>query len=168
VQIPPGTLVTTAGTTQVTLGATPQPPLPTAAGQYLWSEVYEVTVSPSGRLRPGDLQPTITMRAATAQQPAPQIAYYAAGRWHPIPTFAGGVDIYQAQLTRFGRWAVLGTVPLDLSKLKGRGSGGGHLGLFIGIGVLVVLAGLFLLGRRRRRRGRARAATSEAGDIGRS
>ena len=152
-QIAAGVLGAPPGTTHVTITASPQTALPTAAGQYLWSNVYDVTATPSVTVRPRDLQTSITLRAATAQRPLPQIAYYAAGRWTPVATFSAGLDVYYAQLTRLGRFAVIGTAPVDVSKLAGSkgGSGAGSIGLFAGIGALVVLVALFLIGRRRRR-----------------
>ncbi len=153
VQIPPGLLVTPAGTTRVILVATPEKPPPATTGQYLWSNVYDVTASPAAELGSGDLQATITLRAATAQGPEPQIARYASGHWTTMPTFATGQDIYAAQLTQFGRFAVVGTKPLDVSQLAGSGdgkSGGSKIGLVVGAGAVVVLVGLYLLGRRRR------------------
>jgi hypothetical protein len=145
VDIPGGLLALPAGATQVTIVAAPQTTLTTAAGQYLWSNVYDVSATPAATVRPISLQATITMRAATAQRPQPQIAYYAGGGWTTIPTFAVGRDIYSAQLTRFGRFAVVGTVSLDVSQLAGakRGGHGSRVWIFIGVGVLVFLLALF-------------------------
>ena len=162
VKIAAGVLATSAGTTRVTVVAAPQEAIPTAAGQYLWSNVYDVTATPAASVHSRDLQTTITLRAATAQRPQPKIAYYDAGRWTTVPTFAAGLDIYYAQLTRFGRFAVLGTVPVDLSQLSGGKSGssnGSSVGIFVGVGALVVLVALFLLGRRRRARAREEVDT---------
>jgi MYXO-CTERM domain-containing protein len=158
VRIPPGRLVVPSSTTRVSLTAAPAQPLSAPNGKYLWSNVYDVTTSPSASLHPGGLQATITMRAATPQQPAPKIAYYAAGHWTLLPTFATGRDIYIAELTQFGRFAVIGSKPLDVTQVPGysSGSGGGSkVGLFVGIGALLVVVGLFLLGRWRRQRVRA-------------
>ncbi|HZC70836.1 MAG TPA: hypothetical protein VE442_09095 [Jatrophihabitans sp.] len=168
VQIPSGRLTLPGSTTAVNLTAKPVASLRTAHGQYLWSDVYEVTVSPTARLRTGGLQATITLRAATAQRPQPKIAHYADGHWTLLPTFATGRDIYIAELTEFGRFAVIGTKPLDVSQLQGsaaNGSGGSNKpGLFIGIGALVVVVGLFFLGRWRRDRARAVADEEEYED----
>jgi hypothetical protein len=159
---PAGLLATPAGTTQVTVVAAPAQALPTAAGQHLWSNVYDITATPAASIRSGALQATITMRAATAQRPEPQIAYYAGGRWTRVPTFAVGRDIYSAQLTRLGRFAVIGAVPLDVSQLAGakRGSTASIVGIVVGVGALVVLVALFLIGRRRRARAREREEAS--------
>jgi hypothetical protein len=158
VRIPPGRLTLTSGTTRVRLTAAPVQPLPVPHGRYLWSNVYDVVVSPEAELRSGGLQATITLRAATGQRPQPKIAYYADGRWTMLATFATGRDVYIAELTQFGRFAVIGTKLIDVTQLPGYssdGSGGGSkTGLFVGIGALVVVVGLFFLGRWRRARAR--------------
>jgi hypothetical protein len=156
-EIPAGRLAV-AGPAQLTVTATPVRPLPTASGQYLWSNVYEVTASPRADFRPGGVQATITLRAATAQRPVPHIAYYAGGQWHLLPTFLDGQDIYIAELSQFGRFAVVGTAPLDVTQLRGanKGSGGASsTGLVVGIGAVVVVVGLFLVGVWRRGRTRS-------------
>jgi hypothetical protein len=162
IDIPAGLIAAPKGTTQVTVVGSPAQALPTAAGQHLWSNVYDITATPVASIRSGALQASITMRAATAQRPEPQIAYYAGGRWTRVPTFAVGRDIYSAQLTRFGRFAVIGTVPLDVSQLAGgkRGSNASTIGIVVGVGALVAVVALFLIGRRRRARARAREAVS--------
>lgn len=151
--IPKGRLVEPAGTTHVTLTATPAQPMRTGRGQYLWSNVYDVRASPAARFTSGGQQATITMRAATAQRPQPHVAYYAGGQWHLLPTFAQGQDIYIAELTTLGRFAVIGANPLALAKVsadsKG-GSGGSAIGWLVGVGALVVIVVLFVLGRQRR------------------
>jgi hypothetical protein len=162
VQIPPGGVVVPAGTTTVTLIAKPVQPLPVGSGRYLWSNVYDLTASAGARLHKVSLQATITLRAATPQQPVPHIARYAAGQWTMLPTFASGRDIYVAELPALGKYAVIGTAPLDVSQLRGSGGGSsgassGVIGIVVGVAVLVVVVGLFLLGRWRR----ARAATDE-------
>jgi hypothetical protein len=80
-----------------------------------------------------------------------------------LPTFASGRDIYVAELPALGKYAVIGSAPLDVSQLRGSGggsSGGGGgsvIGIVVGVAVLLVVVGLFLLGRWRR----ARAAAAE-------
>jgi hypothetical protein len=164
VQIPPGRLAVPDGAARVRLTGRPGQPLRTASGQYLWSNVYDVSVTPRAGLRPSGLQATITLRAATAQRPIPKIAHYTAGHWALLPTFPQGRDIYVAELAQFGRYAVIGTVPIDVTQLPGYGSGshGSTTGLLVGIGALVVVAGLFALGYLRR--SRARAAVTVGAD----
>jgi hypothetical protein len=156
VRIPPGRLAVPSGTARVSLTAAPAQPPTVANGQYLWSNVYDVVVSPQAELRSGGLQATITLRAATGQRPEPKIAHYVDGRWTMLPTFATGRDIYIAELTQFGRFAVIGAKPIDVTQLPGYGSAGSDdgskTGLFVGIGALAVVVGLFLLGRWRRAR----------------
>lgn len=160
VGIPPGRLAVPTTATRVSLVAAPTQPLPAPAGRYLWSNVYDLTTSPAATMRPGGLQATITLRAATAQQPKPAIAVYVSGRWRMLPTFPTGRDIYIAELTRLGRFAVIGTKPIDVTQLPGYGSGshGSKSGLLVGIGALVVVVALFALGYVRRSRARAAVA----------
>jgi hypothetical protein len=163
--IPKGKLAVPAGTSKVTVTGTPAQPITPQAGQYLWSNVYNLSASPgSTTFHAGGQQATITMRAASAQRPQPSIAYYAGGSWHLLPTFAQGQDIYIAELNRFGEFAVIGKNPLLVSKLssgsKG-GSGASAVGLIVGIGAGVVVVVLFVLGRMRR--ARARTAEDEDG-----
>lgn len=157
--VPKGKLGVPAGTSKVSLTATPAPPLPTGHGQYLWSDVYDVTPSPgSTEFKNNDQQATITLRAASAQRPQPNIAYYDGKRWQLLPTYAQGRDIYIAELNRFGQFAVVGKNPLLVSQIVGnnQGSGGGSpIGLIVGIGAGVIVVVLFVLGRMRRARARA-------------
>lgn len=163
--IPKGRLNLPAGTAQLSVTGAPVQPLPDTPVQYQWSDVYNVTASPgSARFKPGGQQATITLRAASAQRPQPSIAYYEGGRWHLLPTFPQGQDIYIAELNRFGRFAVIGKNPLLVSKLpntsKG-GSGGSAIGLIVGIGAGVVVVVLFVIGRMRRARVRAAEAQDD-------
>ena len=161
---PKGKLAVPAGASTVSITGTPTQPLPTGHGQYLWSDVYDVTASPAATRFNGGQQATITLRAASAQRPQPSIAYYAGGRWHLLPTFAQGRDIYIAELNRFGQFAVIGSNPLQVSQLSGTSTGGGGsspIGLIVGIGVGVVVVVLFVLGRMRRARARAAAEQDE-------
>jgi hypothetical protein len=163
--IPKGKLNVPAGTSTVSIAGKPAAPLPTGRGQYLWSDVYDVTATPgTTQFKPGGQQATITLRAASAQRPQPSIAYYDGSRWQLLPTFAQGRDIYIAELNRFGQFAVIGNNPLLVSQLSGGGkSGGGSsaIGLVVGIGAGVVVVVLFVLGRVRRARARAAGADDE-------
>ena len=113
VTIPDGLLRVSAASGPVTLTATPEPALPTPQGQYLWSNVYDVTVTPAARLTGrGGFVATITLRAASAQQPLPFISHYdGAGKWTTIPTAAAGLDVYTTTLDGLGRFAVLSDAP---------------------------------------------------------
>jgi hypothetical protein len=73
-----------------------------------------------------------------------------------------GRDVYEADLTSTGRFAVLGDAPLDLTTLRAAGSGksgGVNIGIFVGIGVLAAIVLLFFAGRWRRARARAPVGT---------
>lgn len=155
--IPKGRLTAPAGTTRISVSGIAVRDVPTARGQYLWSNVYEVHASPGAtQFTAGGAQATITMRAASAQRPQPSIAYYANGQWTLLPTFAQGQDIYIAELTRFGTYAVIGANPLLVTKLSsGTKSGGSAIGLLVGIGAGALVVVLFVLGRVRRARVRA-------------
>jgi hypothetical protein len=159
VTIPAGMLLVPAGAAPpLKLVARPgrlSPP----PGKYLWSNVYDITITPSVTFTArADLVATIILRAATAQQPLPSIARFDAGRWTSLPTSPVGQDVYAADLTGVGSFAVLGDTPQDLSSLRAGGgkSGGVSTGIFVAIGVLAVVMVLYFGGRRRRARARAR------------
>jgi hypothetical protein len=166
--IPKGKLAVPAGTSEVSITGAPAQPLPTGHGQYLWSDVYDVTASPGAtRFKAGGQQATITLRAASAQRPQPNIAYYDGTRWQLLPTFAQGRDIYIAELNRFGQFAVIGKNPLLVSQIVGNNKstgGSSPVGLLVGIGAGVVVVVLFVLGRMRRARARAAEDDTEFSD----
>jgi len=163
--IPKGKLDVPAGASDITVTAAPAQPITPRAGQYLWSDVYDLEASPgSTTFKPNGQQATITLRAASAQRPQPSIAYYAGESWHLLPTFAQGRDIYIAELNRFGEFAVIGKNPLLVSRIVGNSQGNGGsspIGLIVGIGAGLVVVVLFVLGRMRRARARA---TEDADD----
>ncbi len=151
--VPVGRLHAPAGTARVVLQATPERPLTAPAQRYLWSNVYEVAATDAAvSMRDASPPATITMRAATAQRPPPTIARYSGGHWSTLQTIPVGSDIYQAALPGLGKYAVLGSEPLDFS------SGGGSTtptGIFIAAGFLLVVAALILVRVWRRRRSRS-------------
>jgi hypothetical protein len=161
VTIPEGMLRIPSGRPPVTLLATPEKAsTPPPAGKYLWSNVYDITVSPPATVvdRPNFVA-TLILRAATAQQPLPVIAHLDGGRWTPLPTGPAGRDVYAADLSSLGRFAVLGDAPLDLSTLRtgGSRSGGSRAGIFTAVGVIAAVLALFVAGQWRRARRRRRA-----------
>ena len=169
VTIPDGLLRVGAASGPVTLRATPAPALPTPRGQYLWSNVYDVTVIPAATVTTrADEVATIVLRAATAQQPPPFVARYDGGeRWTTIPTSPVGLDVYAADLTGLGRFAVLGSAPLDLSALRAGGRSGGHsAAILVGVGVIAGVGALYLAGRRRRATSRRAAGEPNEGGAG--
>jgi hypothetical protein len=171
VYVPKGRLVAPTGATGVTITGQPVRNLPTSHGEYLWSDVYTVSASPSGTtFNSGGQQATITLRAAAPQRPIPHIAFYEGnGRWALLPTFAQGQDIYIAELTRFGQFAVIGDNPLLVTQLPGGGAGkkgsgsGSAVGLLVAIGAGAFVALLFVLGQVRRARLRAQAESDADG-----
>jgi hypothetical protein len=172
VYIPKGRLVAPSGATSVTVTGQPVRNLPTSNGEYLWSDVYTVSPSPSGTtFTSGGQQATITLRAAGPQRPIPHIAYYDGnGRWTLLPTFPQGQDIYIAELTRFGQFAVIGDNPLLVTQLsgvsKGKSSSGSTVvGLAVGVGIGAVIVILFVLGQLRRARVRAQEAAESDEDV---
>jgi len=164
--IPKGRLDAPAGTARITITGAPAQPVPAGPGRYLWSNVYDVEATPAAtQLSANGQQATITLRAASAQRPQPHIARYVDGHWELLPTYAQGQDIYIAELTGFGKFAVLGSNPLLVTKLiganGGSGSGGNSVGLFVGIGIGVLIVVLFVVGRMRRARARAADADDD-------
>jgi hypothetical protein len=159
VTIPAGMLRVPAGAAPLKLVARPEPMVAPPPGQYLWSNVYDLTVTPAAKFTaPTDRVATIILRAATPQQPPPFIERFDAGRWTTLPTSAVGRDIYTALLSGVGRFAVVGDEPLDLSQLRSGGkSGGVSTGIVVAAGVIAAVVALFLLGRWRRTRARPRA-----------
>jgi hypothetical protein len=160
VTIPAGMLLVPAGTAPpLKLMARPDKPLPAPPGKYLWSNVYDLTVTPAARFTArADLVATIILRAVTAQQPLPLIARFDGGHWTVLPTSPVGLDVYAATLTSVGRFAVIGDAPLDLTTLRAADgkSGGPSVGIFVGIGVFAVVVALYFAGRWRRARARTR------------
>jgi hypothetical protein len=142
----------------VTLTARPETMLPPPRGKYLWSNVYDITLTPPATFTTrADLLASITMRAATAQQPLPLIARFNAGRWTLLTSAPVGQDIYTTTLPAVGRYAVLGDAPLDLSALRGGGTSQRISGTTIaGIGVIAAVLVLLFLDHRRRAKARAR------------
>jgi hypothetical protein len=154
--IPKGRLEPPGGTDRITVTGVPARPVTGRAGQYLWSNVYDLEASPGATtFTSGGQQATITLRAASAQRPQPHIARYIGGKWQLLPTFAQGQDIYIAELSGFGEYAVIGNNPLLVTKVStnsGKSGGGSAIGVVVGIGAGVVVIALFVLGRVRRAR----------------
>lgn len=167
--IPTGRLHAPPGTAQVVVQGRPVAPITAPAGGYFWSNVYAVgATDPRVTMRDGNPPATITLRAAAAQRPYPVIERYANGRWTKVSTAPVGQDIYQGRLPGFGKYAVVGTSPLDVSLVRGaaaRKSTTSHLGIIVAVAAIVVAVVLFLLGQRRRsrRRGGEVLADDEAG-----
>ena len=158
VTLPEGMLRIPSGRPPVTLLATPEKvSTPPPSGKYLWSNVYDITVSPPATIvdQP-NVVATLILRAATAQQPLPVIAHLDGGKWTPLHTGPAGRDVYATNLNSLGRFAVLGDKPLDVSALRASGgkSGGPSIGIFVGIGVFAVVVLLYFAGRRRRAKAR--------------
>jgi hypothetical protein len=162
--IPTARLQAPSGTGHVTVRAVPVQPVDPPAHGYLWSNVYDVkAVEPGVTLKDADPAATITLRAATAQRPYPTIERYTAQGWTKIKTVPTGTDIYQARLPALGRYAVIGSSPIDVSQLK---LGGGetpatNVGIIVSVIAIVIVVALFIIGERRRSRAR-RAKRQEA------
>jgi hypothetical protein len=151
VLIPTGRLQAPAGAKQIMLRAAPVQPVQAPTGGYLWSNVYDLEATdPHVTMRDGNPPATITLRAATAQRPYPTIERFADGTWTKVKTVPIGTDIYQAELPSLGRYAVVGTSPLDLTKK----SATTYTGIIIaGVAGLIVVV-LIVIGVRRRSRRR--------------
>lgn len=147
--IPVARLRTPAGTTSVVVEGRPAQPIDAPSGGYLWSNVYDIEASDqSVTLTDGSPPATLILRAATAQRPRPTIERYTGNGWTKIETIAIGNDIYQAPLPALGRYAVIGTEPLDFSK---GGKSTTRSGWLISAGALVVIVVLVVVALRRRR-----------------
>jgi hypothetical protein len=155
--IPTGRLQAPPGVKQFVLRATPVRPISAPSGGYFWSNVYDVAASnPKVTMRDASPPATITLRAATAQRPVPSIERYAGGVWTKLDTVPVGNDIYQATLPGLGKYAVIGSSPLDVGQLK-NGSGAKNAatsatGVVIAVVAVVVVVLLVVIGIRRRRK----------------
>jgi hypothetical protein len=156
VLIPTGRLIAPAGAKQIVLHAAPVRPIAAPQGKYLWSNVYDVAATTSVSLHDGSPPATITLRAATAQRPYPTIERFAGGTWTTLTTAPIGNDIYQATLPSLGRYAVVGSSPLDFSAR----SGTTYMGILVIAAAVLVVVVLVVIGVRRRRR---RPVEEEAG-----
>lgn len=155
VLIPSDLLFAPNGVHRLTVRATPEHPVAVPSGRYLWSNVYAVGATiPGVTLHANDPNrpTTITLRAATAQRPTPTIERYTNRHWTPVPTQPVGRDIYSARLPALGRYAVIGTSPINVSDLRCGGSGTSSTGVVIAsaAGGVVVLLAVFGILRRRR------------------
>jgi hypothetical protein len=166
--IPTGRIQAPAGTTRVVVQGKPVQPIAAPAGGHLWSNVYDVSATdPKIAMRDGNPPATITLRAATAQRPYPAIERYVNGAWTKVSTVPVGQDIYQAKLPGFGKYAVVGSSPLDVSLLSGvaaKKSAPSRVGIIIAVAAIVVVVGLFFVGERRRSRRRKAAAQDDLGE----
>jgi hypothetical protein len=151
--IPVNRLRAPTGTTRIVVQGRPVTPIAAADGAYLWSNVYDIEATPgSTTFADGDPPATLTLRAATAQRPYPSIERYTGSSWVKVKTVPVGNDIYQSTLPALGRYAVIGSKPLDVTQLnKGGGQTTTHTGLFIAGAAVLVIIVLIIIGVRRRR-----------------
>jgi hypothetical protein len=144
--IPTDILILPAGATSVTMRfrpLAPAPPLPTDG--VIWGNVYRLTLtSPQG---PVGLKPSndpafyIELRAPAASQPPPVMEAYVHGTWHRLPTNQDGNDIYGAQMTGIGDYAIVRPSSPSSSSPGATSQGRGPSALwFILIGLLALLA----------------------------
>jgi hypothetical protein len=151
--IPVDRLQAPGGTARIVLHATPVASVTPPSRRYLWSNVYDVAATrPGTTLRDASPPATITLRAATAQRPYATIERYTGQRWTALKTVAVGNDIYQATLPSLGRYAVIGTNPLDTSLLKGGSAktSTNMTGIIVSVAAIVVIIVLVVIGVRRR------------------
>jgi len=113
----------------------PEPPLPTDGT--IVTNVYHLTATANGQpvsvIGKGPSEPSLQMRAPTAQQPGPVFEHRTTSGWQRARTIRVGVDVYQAQAPVLGDWALV------LSTSKG-GGGGINWGLLGGGIALLVVA----------------------------
>jgi hypothetical protein len=156
--LPSGAFAAPKSATSVTVTAQPLAPTgPAPSKGTIVSNVYRITATADGSnvdvVGTGSHAPTLQMRAPSAKQPGPVFEHLADGKWTQVSTLRVGNDIYQAQATEFGDWALV-----ELASGAGSGGSGGgvNVGLLAaGIAVLV-LAGVIAAIRRVRLRQVAR------------
>jgi hypothetical protein len=157
-----GGLQAPAGATSATIRVEPIVPLPAPAGGTLVSNIYRVTAqTPAGpaSLTAGSGQrAAIVLRAVSAMTPEPVVQRYADGRWTALSTHRLGQDVWGAQLTMFGDYALIkpgadsATPAAQGSPVSSAGSGNGIRVLLICTGVAVLALALVILAIRRTRR----------------
>ena len=139
--VPAGALKAPSGATSIVVTAqplAPKAPLPTDGT--IVTNVYRISAVAGGQeaqlVGTGDHAATIQMRAPTGKQPGPVFERRTATGWVKVPTIRAGIDIYQAQASAFGDWALV--------QMKGTGSSGGGGGW--GAGRVTILSiGITLL-----------------------
>lgn len=151
VYVPQGALKAPAGTTSVTVTATPlapSPPLPEDGT--IVSNVYRVTATANGQSVPvigtGNSVPTLQMRAPDAKPPLPVFEHRTTSGWERVRTIRVGIDVFQASAPTFGDWAL---VRLSHQPTKSSSSGINVGFLAGGIAVLVVAIVILLIRLRR-------------------
>jgi hypothetical protein len=147
--VPAGALKVASGATSIVVTAqplAPKPPLPTDGT--IVTNVYHLSALADGQeaelVGTGNHAATIQMRAPTGKQPGPVFEHRTATGWLKVPTIRAGIDIYQAQATALGDWALV-----QAKGTEGSGGGGGWgagrvavLSIGIALLALAVIIGL--------------------------
>jgi hypothetical protein len=149
---------TTAASIQVTATPlAPTPPEPTDGT--IITNVYRITATTSTGPAsfPGSYghdQPALQMRAPTARQPGPVFEHRLGNRWTRVDTIRVANDVYQANLTGLGEWAL---VQLRHPLTTGGSAGINTPLLAAGTAVLVTVIGVIAIrvGRSRKNPNRA-------------
>jgi hypothetical protein len=140
--LPPKALQVPTGATSIAVEVKPlAPTAPLPKDGTIVTNVYHLTATAGGQsvqvIGTGPSEPSLQMRAPTAQQPGPVFEHRTATGWQRVRTLRVGVDIYQAQAPVLGDWAL---VRLSTSA----GGGGINWGLLAG-GIAVLAVAIFVM-----------------------
>jgi hypothetical protein len=154
--LPDKALRVPAGSTDVTIAATPMAPTVKATSGTVEGNVYRITAQsaqgPATLTARGQTTSAIQLRAVSAQQPGPVIAVLRAGAWQKEPTTRVGNDLYQAPFTALGDYTLIrGRAATSGTTSKGSGNVA-LLGIVAGV-IVAVMVGTILAVRHSRSRG---------------
>jgi len=141
--VPSGALQAPVGAKSIDVSETPvAPSAPLPSDGTIVGNVYRVAATSTGPVqvvgKDAAHQPTLQMRAPSAQQPGPVFEHRVGNRWQQYPTIRVGQDIYQATAPVFGDWALVKV------SSKSSSSGGVNAGLLAGGIAVLVIAGLII------------------------
>jgi len=154
--LPPKALQVPTGATSITVKVTPlAPSAPLPKDGTIVTNVYQLSATAGGQSVPvigtGPSEPSLQMRAPSAQQPGPVFEHRTATGWQRTRTIRVGVDVYQTQASVLGDWALV--QPSSSGSSGSSGGGGINWGLLGGGIALLVVAIVVLMVRMRRTSG---------------
>jgi hypothetical protein len=142
--LPPKALQVPAGATSITVEAKPlAPAAPLPKDGTILGNVYHLTATANGQpvsvVGTGPSEPSLQMRAPSAQQNGPVFEHRTATGWQRTRTIRVGLDIYQTQAPALGDWALV-----QLASSSSGGGGGINWGL-LGGGIAVLAVAILVL-----------------------
>jgi hypothetical protein len=149
--LPPKTFRVPATATSITVDVKPlAPTAPLPKDGTIITNVYHLTAAANGQsvavVGTGSSEPSLQMRAPTAQQPGPVFEHRTASGWQRTRTIRSGVDVYLTQVPVLGDWALV--------QLASSSSGGGGINWgLLGGGIAVLVVAILVLMVRLRRTG---------------